>query len=105
MTDGGQRPVAGVRVSAGSLGASTDASGYYTITGLIGGTYTLTPMLSGYSFSPPTRTVSLPSNATGQDFSVSAKPSPGARWASGFAYDSTAAHLVLFGGWRQRIPQ
>jgi hypothetical protein len=38
---------------------------------LISGTYTLTPTKSGYTFSPPSRTVSVPPNATGQDFTAS----------------------------------
>jgi len=61
--------IAGVAVSAGPDGsATTDASGYYTITNLITGTYTLTPSKSGYTFSPPSRTVSVPPDAAGQDF-------------------------------------
>jgi hypothetical protein len=62
-------PLPGVTVSADPEGeAITDASGVYTITGLITGTYTLTPTLSGYLFTPPTRTVSVPPDAAGQDF-------------------------------------
>ena len=37
------------------------------------------------------------SNSSVEQAAISSS-SPGARWASGFAYDSTAAHLVLFGG-------
>ncbi|MBA7659035.1 Ycf48-like protein [subsurface metagenome] len=56
-------------VSVGAGGSAiTDASGVYTTTGLIAGTYTLTPSKSAYVFSPPTRTVSVPPSATGQDF-------------------------------------
>jgi hypothetical protein len=72
--DGGN-PLAGVQVSAGpASSAATDASGVYTITNLITGTYTLTPSLNGWSFTPPTRTVAVPPNATGQDFIGTAIP-------------------------------
>jgi len=69
VRDSTNNPLPGVFISA-SPGSSitTGASGYYTITNLIPGTYTLTPTLSGYAFSPPTRTVSVPPDATGQDF-------------------------------------
>jgi hypothetical protein len=73
VTDGSSNPISGVAVSAGAGGsATTDANGYYTITDLSNGTYTLTPTKSGYTFSPPSRTVSVPPDATGQDFTGSA---------------------------------
>lgn len=71
VIDNSSTPLAGVTVGAGaggSLSATTNASGYYTITGLIAGTYTLTPTKSGYTFSPPPRMVGVPPNATGQNF-------------------------------------
>ena len=72
VTDSSSNPVSSVAVSAGAgLSATTNASGYYTLTGLISGTYTLTPTKSGYTFSPPSRTVSVPPDATGQDFVAS----------------------------------
>ena len=46
----------------------TDSNGNYTLAGLATGTYTLTPSKSDYTFSPPTRTVSVPESKTGQDF-------------------------------------
>ncbi|MBU0490216.1 MAG: PKD domain-containing protein [Chloroflexi bacterium] len=62
-------PISDVKVSAGSgISATTDENGYYTINDLITGTYTFTPTKPGYAFSPITRTVSLPPDATGQDF-------------------------------------
>ena len=71
VRDESNNPVSGVVVSAGTGGsATTNASGYYTITGLVTGTYTLTPTKSGYTFSPPSRTVSVPPSATGQDFTA-----------------------------------
>jgi hypothetical protein len=69
ITGPGTNPVAGVLVSiAPGSSATTDAGGYYTITNVLSGTYTLTPALSGYTFSPITRTVSVPPDATAQDF-------------------------------------
>jgi hypothetical protein len=62
-------PLPDVTISAG-LGAEamTNVSGVYTITDLVSGTYTLTPTLASYTFAPPTRTVTVPPDATGQDF-------------------------------------
>jgi len=74
---GGGNPIPGVVVSAGAGGfATTDASGAYTITNLITGTYTLTPTKSGWTFTPATRTVSVPPSATGQDFTGSSVLNP-----------------------------
>jgi alpha-tubulin suppressor-like RCC1 family protein len=62
-------PISGVSVSAGFGGsAMTDASGYYTITNTITGTYMLTPTKQSYIFAPITRTVSVPPDAAGLDF-------------------------------------
>jgi len=67
--DDSNNPISGVQVSAGSGGsATTDAGGYYTITGLFTGTYTLTPTLSTYRFAPITRTISVPPNVTSVNF-------------------------------------
>src|SRR5579859_5931006 len=56
LTDAGQG-LEGVTISTGSSGVETDASGNYSVTGLLAGTYTLTPTLNGYSFTPPIRAV------------------------------------------------
>jgi hypothetical protein len=65
--DGDGAPIAGVRITAGAAySATTDASGAYSLT-LPSGSYTLTPP-SGYFWTPPTRAVSLPPSAAGQDF-------------------------------------
>jgi hypothetical protein len=65
--------ISGVSVSNGSSSASTNSGGAYTFTGLNNGTYTLTPSLSGYSFSPATRSVSVNgANVTGQGFTGTA---------------------------------
>ncbi|GAA4785339.1 proprotein convertase P-domain-containing protein [Lysobacter hankyongensis] len=59
----------GVSVSNGTASTTTNASGAYTLSGVANGTYTLTPSLSGYTFSPATRSVTVSSaNVTGQNF-------------------------------------
>lgn len=83
-------PVEGVRVSVDIsaqfpghtvLAATTDASGYYTIYGLLPSatSYTVVPQKLGYTFTPPSRTVIIdaanPSDVTGQDF-VAVLPAP-----------------------------
>ena len=66
----------GVSVSNGSSTVSTNSSGVYTFTGLINGTYTLTPSLSGYTFAPATRSVSVNgANVSGQSFTGTATTS------------------------------
>ncbi|MCX5885765.1 MAG: carboxypeptidase regulatory-like domain-containing protein [Proteobacteria bacterium] len=51
---------------------STDSSGNYSFTGLINGTYTVTPSKSGYTFNPPSRTITVADASwTGQDFVAS----------------------------------
>jgi len=49
----------------------TNANGNYTLANLPNGTYTLTPLLTGYSFTPATRTVTVAgANITAQDFTA-----------------------------------
>jgi PKD repeat protein len=61
--------ISGVSVSSGSSSATTNASGAYTLSGLSNGTYTLTPSLSGYTFSPTSRSVTVSgANVTAQNF-------------------------------------
>ena len=73
VLDKQQNPVGNVTILAsGGNGASsiaqTAGNGNYTIQNLPVGTYTLTPVLSGYTFSPSSRQVTISSNVTGQDF-------------------------------------
>ena len=69
VTDGTGDGIAGVAVSVGAAGsATTDGNGAYTLSGLAVGTYTLTPSKSGYIFSPSSRAVTVPPDASGQDF-------------------------------------
>ncbi len=46
----------------------TDSGGNYTLTGMPAGNYTLTASKAGYTFCPRSRTVSVPPNQAGQDF-------------------------------------
>lgn len=53
VSDIGGGPLAGVTVSAGgNLNTTTLSDGSYKLSGLTAGTYTLTPSLNGYTFSP-----------------------------------------------------
>jgi hypothetical protein len=61
--------ISDVRVSNGSTSATTNASGQYTLTGLANGTYTLSPSLAGYTFSPSSQSVTVNgANVTGLNF-------------------------------------
>ncbi len=64
--------VAGVSVSDGAgHTVTTNTAGQYSFTGLSGRSYTITPSKSGYSFTPTSRTVTVPPNATNVDFTAS----------------------------------
>jgi YVTN family beta-propeller protein len=76
IIDGGGIGIANVIVPTNTgQGATTNPNGDYTITGLLAGTHTITPCKAGYIFSPSSRTVSVPPNATGQDFTGSSASS------------------------------
>jgi Leucine-rich repeat (LRR) protein len=63
-------PLAGVTITAGSAySAVSGADGAYTLAELIPGSYTLTPALSNYSFTPPSIFVSVTNtDVAGNDF-------------------------------------
>ena len=50
--------------------ATTSADGSYSISGLPAGSYTLTPSLSGYTFNPSSKQVTVAANMTAQDFAA-----------------------------------
>ena len=63
----------GVNVSNGSSSTTTSSTGAYTLSGVANGTYTLTPSLSGYTFTPATRSVTVSgANVTAQNFTGAA---------------------------------
>lgn len=71
--------ISGVAITAtGPINKSTttNSSGNYTLNGLAAGTYTITSSKSGYAFSPPSRTLSVPPNATGMNFTGTPIPPP-----------------------------
>ncbi len=68
VTDSEGNPLANVLVSAGGgYEDATNFNGEYAF-GAPAGTYTLTVSLEGYNFEPPTRQVTVPPDASGQDF-------------------------------------
>ncbi len=73
VTDEGAQPLVGINVRlSGSANAdtTTDAAGNYSFANLThGGSYTVTPSLTNYGFTPPSRTISnLQSDQAGLDF-------------------------------------
>lgn len=66
----GTVPLAGATVRSGSASTVTNASGQYTLSSLPAGTLTVTPTLSGYTFAPTSRAVSLTGTVTGIDFAA-----------------------------------
>ncbi|MCE7958673.1 MAG: hypothetical protein DYH06_12160 [Acidobacteria bacterium ACB2] len=68
----GSAGTSGATVTAGSASATSDASGNYTLSGLVNGTYTVTPTKSGCTFSPASQSVTVSSaNRTGINFTAS----------------------------------
>ena len=88
VTDDSSSPIGGVTISDGAgHSTTTDGGGNYTLSGLAAGTYTITPSLSGYNFSPTSQQVTVPPNATGVDFTGT--PIAGPTYSlSGIVYDS-----------------
>jgi hypothetical protein len=70
--DNNNNPLASVTISL-SNGASTttDINGNYTLSGIPAGTYTVTASINGMSFAPNNRVVTIPPDATGQNFTAS----------------------------------
>ncbi len=72
ITSGGGG-LTGVTVTAGSESATTTSNGAYTISGLADGTYTVTPSMSGYGFTPASTSVTISgANRTGKNFTATA---------------------------------
>lgn len=68
----GATPISGVTVSDGNgHTAITNGSGDYVLEGLLSGTYTISPSLTGYTFSPASKSISVPPDAAGVNFSRS----------------------------------
>ncbi len=73
VTNSAGTGIAGVTVGTGSVSATTSSTGAYTLPGLANGTYTLTPSLSGYTFSPVSQSVTVNgANVAGRNFTGTA---------------------------------
>lgn len=71
VVDGSLNGMADVSISDGAgHTVTTDGSGNYSLSGLDAGAYTLTASKSGNTFSPASRTVTVPPSATNQDFTL-----------------------------------
>jgi hypothetical protein len=69
VTEADGTPIAAITMSfTGGFSTVTDLSGDYSLSGLPAGSYTIIPTKAGYSFTPGSRTVTLPPDAPGQDF-------------------------------------
>jgi murein DD-endopeptidase MepM/ murein hydrolase activator NlpD len=77
VTDNNSAALSGVTISDGAgHTATTDANGKFALSGLSIGSYTLTPSKSSYTFNPTNRAVSVPPDATGQNFVGTPLPVP-----------------------------
>lgn len=94
--------IAGVQVCTQNANCvTTNASGNYSIGNLAAGSYTLTATKSGYTFAPPSQTVTVPPSKTGVDFAGSQtsvidlgfRPYP-----DGFQFSNFDFAVSLFGG-------
>jgi formylglycine-generating enzyme required for sulfatase activity len=65
-------PGVAVRITGASRDTTltTNYAGYYIITGIPGGTYTITPTLSGYIINPQSQTMTVEGNLTVPDFTA-----------------------------------
>ncbi|HQK92290.1 MAG TPA: DUF2012 domain-containing protein, partial [Armatimonadota bacterium] len=67
----GADPLAGVVIDAGGgRAATTAADGTYSLSGLVAGTYTLTPSKAEYTFAPGALEVTVGPDVAGQDFAA-----------------------------------
>lgn len=85
-----------------STATTTDASGNYTLTGLTNGTYTLTPSLAGYLFTPPSIFITISNaNSIGNNFIASASASAATTiWkaTNPFGYTRTSGYSSSYSG-------
>lgn len=70
ITDNAAHGLAGVQVAVGTYSATTDVDGNYTVTGCDAATYTVTPALPDYVFTPVNRSIKVGPNANGADFAA-----------------------------------
>ena len=87
---------------ASTASTTTGTGGTYTFGGLANGSYTVTPSLSGYTFSPTSTAVTISgANQTGIDFSSTAVSGPTTLFSDGFEGTgwSTAQVSRTTGAW------
>ncbi len=76
--------LANVVVTAGSKSGTTGSTGVFTIAGLSNGTYTGTPALAGYEFTPASQSVTISgANVTGKNFTAT-MTGPATLFSDGF---------------------
>lgn len=89
-----------VRITLGgnpSRTVSADSSGNYSFAGVVNGSYTVTPVAAGYTFSPASAQATVSDgNATGVNFTATAKTS--VTWKE-FVLSTSASSAA---GWRRR---
>jgi hypothetical protein len=69
----GGNPISDVTISTtttSTISTTTDASGAYTLTNFMSGAYTLMPSNPGWVFEPPMRTINVPPDQSGVDFTM-----------------------------------
>jgi hypothetical protein len=69
-TVSGNAGTAGVTVTAGTKTATSDASGNYTLTSLLAGSYSVTPAKNGFSFEPVSTSVTVGPSSAGKNFTA-----------------------------------
>ena len=69
-TIAGNAGTASATVAAGTVSATADASGNYTLAGLAAGTYSVVASKAGCTFSPTSQSVTVGPSATGKNFTA-----------------------------------
>jgi inhibitor of cysteine peptidase len=87
-----------VTLAGASIAATTaSGSGTYNFSGLAPGNYTITPSLSGYTFSPPSQSAIITNaNVSGVNFTSSQTPhSVGLTWGAGTIQNPLTGQVVV----------
>jgi len=75
---------------ASTTTTTTDANGNYAFSGAKNGSYTVTPSLTGYNFSPAIKSITVNSaDSAGQNFSATAIPTYSVSGSIDLSYDAT----------------
>ncbi len=69
VTNASGAALSGIAIAAGGVSTTSSSTGAYTLGGLAGGSYTVTPSSANYTFTPSSRAVSIAgASVTGQNF-------------------------------------